>query len=742
MEKQGEIEIGKTNYFEVSFSALRKDVVNVLDFMERLKNEKDQNVVNVYLIERLMRLELAFICTYVQLSYSDLDQFEDKSDCFKSRVELPPPESPSYIQVFSSQYEILQNVSGNMKDFHGLIVIGCIEHDIVQYVSPQFQLIAERVALFLWDVRIDGDSRLFKLPHLLMKIIPVELEVMHICFTNLKASPSAEVGRFSKQLLETSPEVLREYLIHLQEHVVTVITASTSGPRNIHVMIEFLLIILTDLPKEIIHHDKLFDLLARAAALIREVSTLIHDLEEKSRNEESTNETSRTTLDLLKNIELLKEDLKYVYLKAPDSYQCCFPMHLLLIHLNDLLDSDSYSIALIKEEIRLVKEDLEFVRFIKEDVSQLPEKNPKNKSLIVVNSPKNPVERKSLTTGKILGKTTLAYKVYNDERVCSHFDLRAWLTVGQEYDEKKLLMKLFNQVTGDLKVRKDIDVADILRKHLIRKRYLIVLDDVWDTTTWDELTRPFPKVEKGSRIILTTRQKEVALHGKCYTDPLNLRLLKPEESWELLEKRAFGKESCPDELLNVGKEIAQNCKGLPLVADLIAGVIAGREKTKSEVDVRKVIGLSYDHLPHHLKPYFLCLARYPKDSVMDRDVLKAIWRAEGLGEQTGIKSVEEVMKVYLDNLISSSLVIAFNDIGMLNHLRYLYIGTEVKSLPSSISFLWNLEVLRAKNLESTLVLLPSIWDLLKLRMLSMVACSFYDLDTDELDSRGLKSLRT
>ncbi|PHT97537.1 hypothetical protein BC332_33539 [Capsicum chinense] len=311
------------------------------------------------------------------------------------------------------------------------------------------------------------------------------------------------------------------------------------------------------------------------------------------------------------------------------------------------------------------------VRFIKEDVSQLPEKNPKNKSLIVVNSPKNPVERKSLTTGKIL----VGFKVETNWLICKLTnglkDLYVIsITVGQEHDEKKLLMKVFNQVTGDLKFRKDIDVkfrkdidvADMLRKHLIGKRYLIVLDDVWDTTTWDELTRPFPKVEKGSRIIFTTRQKEVALHGKCYTDPLNLRLLKPEESWELLEKRAFGKESCPDELLNVGKEIAQNCKGLPLVADLIAGVIAGREKTKSEVDVRKVIGLSYDHLPHHLKPYFLCLARYPKDSVMDRDVLKAIWRAEGLGEQTGIKSVEEVMEVYLDNLISSSLVIAFNDI--------------------------------------------------------------------------------
>ncbi|KAF3625090.1 putative late blight resistance protein -like protein R1B-14-like [Capsicum annuum] len=273
--------------------------------------------------------------------------------------------------------------------------------------------------------------------------------------------------------------------------MVIVITISTSGARNTHVMIKFLLIILTDMPKEIIHHGKLFDLLARVGAFIREI------------------------------------------------------------------------------------------RLIKEEVSNISEKIPKNKSLVVVNSTKNPVERKSLTTGNIIvgfkeetnwliskltsgpkdldvisitgmpgsDKTTLAYKLYNDESVCSHFDLRAWCTVDQEYDKKK--------------------------------RYLIVLDDVWDIDTWDELTRPFPKVVNVSRIIFKTRQKEVAFHGKCNTDPLNLRLLSSEESWELLEKRAFGKESCPDEILDVGKEIALNCKGLPLVIDLIAGVIVGREKTKS-----------------------------------------------------------------------------------------------------------------------------------------------------------------
>ncbi|KAK4717549.1 hypothetical protein R3W88_015887 [Solanum pinnatisectum] len=631
-------------------------------------------------------------------------------------------------------------------------------------------------------------------------------------------------------------------------------------------------------------------------------------------------------------------------------------MHLLHRHLNDLLDSNAYSIDLIKEEIGLVKQDLDIIRsffvnvekglykdlwarvlevayeakdvidsiivrdngllhlifslpitikkinLIKEDISNLLEKIPKDRSLIVVkNSPKKSVESKSLTTGKITvgfeeetnwiirkltsgpadldvisitgmpgsGKTTLAYKIYNDKSVSSHFDLRAWCTVDQEYDEKKLLHKIFNQVSDlDSKLSANIDVADMLRKQLFGKRYLIVIDDVWDSTTWDDLTRPFPIVEKGSRIILTTREMEVALHGRRNTNPLNLRLLRPEESWELFEKRAFGKESCPDELFNVGKEIAQNCKGLPLVADLIAGVVARKEKKKtvwlevrnnlssfilnSEVEVMKVIELSYDHLPNHLKPCFLYLARFPKDSPMIILALKDFWRAEGLVEQTEMKSVEEVMTIYLDNLISSSLVFLFNEIGdhptcrlhdlvhdfclmkarkeklfdrisssappssssdlmprivtidcnseffllnnfvlfssnkirhsgkhlyslriigdklddrlsdichlrhlrllrvlyldpsfikvkdsllneicMLNHLRFLCIGTEVKSLPASLSNLWNLETLLVSNIGSTLVLLPRIWDLVKLRVLFMSACSFFDLNSDE-----------
>ncbi|KAF3624905.1 putative lysine-specific demethylase JMJ14-like [Capsicum annuum] len=1012
MENEGKREKGKANNCMVSFSALRMDVVNILDFMEMLKTEEeDQNVVNMAnKIEKAMKMVLAFICTYVQLSYCDFEQFEDKmtfkrqevedmlrpilndvdnnigckynmhhvlhsfthnmNDCISSNHHSKSSATMTeeqlnflllnlhhlskilseYIFPLDIKFEILQNVCVNIRNFHGLIMNGYVEHEIVEYVLPQLQPMAESVGRFLWNGYIDENSLHFKLPHLFLKIIPIELEVMHIYFTNLKGSTSEEVGRVINQLLETFPDILREYLIHLQEHMVTVVTPRASGARNIHVMMEFLLIILTDMPTDFIHHDKFFDLLARVGAHTREVSNLVWDL---SRNEASTNGTNRATLDLLDNIELLKEDLKHDYLKAAESSQCCFPlsdgllfMHLLHRHLTDLLGSNAYSISLIKEEIVQVKEDLEFIisgfvniereldkslwahvldvayeardvidsiivrdnallhlifslpitikkiKLIKEDVSNLLEKIPKNRSCIVVNSSKKPVESRSLPSGKIIvgfedetdwiiskltsgpkeldvisitgmpgsGKTTLAYKVYNDKSVSRHFDIRAWCTVDQVSDKKKLWVELLNLVAGSgLKFSEDIDVADMLRKQLFGKRYLIVLDDVWDSTTWDALTRPFPLCEIGSRIIFTTREKNVAIHGMRNTDPLNLRLLRPEESWELLEKRAFGEQSCPDELLDIGKEISQKCQGLPLVADLIAGVIARREKKKtvwleirnnlnsfifdSEVDVMKVIELSYDQLPHHLKPYLLYLACFSKDTAVRVDVLKLLLHSEGL--------VEDVMEDYLDNLISSSLVILFDEIGfystfqlhdlvygfclikareemlfnlvsssapssssdlfpwkmsiiyykehvglnnfvlldseknkylgkhlysltiagdkmddslsntchlrhlrllrvlkldpsfimvkdsllneicMLNHLRYLRIGTEVKSLPSSFSNLWNLENLWVTNKRSTLVLLPRIWDLVKLQVLAVDSCSFFHIDTNE-----------
>ncbi|KAK4372788.1 hypothetical protein RND71_008172 [Anisodus tanguticus] len=93
-----------------------------------------------------------------------------------------------------------------------------------------------------------------------------------------------------------------------------------------------------------------------------------------------------------------------------------------------------------------------------------------------------------------------------------------------------------------------------LQKELFGMRYLTVLDDLWDTATWDELTRPFPEFQKRSRIILTSRKKKVTLQGKCHSDPLYLRLL-------TLGERVFRGEHCPDELLDVREKQHKNVMG-------------------------------------------------------------------------------------------------------------------------------------------------------------------------------------
>ncbi|KAK4707265.1 hypothetical protein R3W88_033186 [Solanum pinnatisectum] len=81
-----EKEKGEASNLELSFSVIRKNVVDVLDFMEMLKNEEDQKAGVVNLIEKL-QLELAFICTYVQLPHSVLEEFEDIMTGKRQEVE-------------------------------------------------------------------------------------------------------------------------------------------------------------------------------------------------------------------------------------------------------------------------------------------------------------------------------------------------------------------------------------------------------------------------------------------------------------------------------------------------------------------------------------------------------------------------------------------------------------------------------------------------------------------------------
>ncbi|MCD7471154.1 hypothetical protein HAX54_011464 [Datura stramonium] len=70
-----------------------------------------------------------------------------------------------------------------------------------------------------------------------------------------------------------------------------------------------------------------------------------------------------------------------------------------------------------------------------------------------------------------LGKTTLAYKLFSDESVISHFDIRAQCCVSQVYKHMDLLLTNLHDATGVRdKFSTETDAAEELRRTLRAKR--------------------------------------------------------------------------------------------------------------------------------------------------------------------------------------------------------------------------------------------------------------------------------
>ncbi|KAG5588703.1 hypothetical protein H5410_049137 [Solanum commersonii] len=273
------------------------------------------------------------------------------------------------------------------------------------------------------------------------------------------------------------------------------------------------------------------------------------------------------------------------------------------------------------------------------------------------------------------GKTTIARKVYDNESIVSRFDVRAWCIISQTYSRKELLQEIFSQVTGYKdKVDEVGELADRLRKSLMGKRYLIVLDDMWDGMAWDDLILCFPDVGNRSRIVVTTRLERVGEYVKRYTDLYFLPFLTPDESCELLQKKVFQKEGFPPELQDACLAVAEKCKGLPLVIILVAGIIKGKKMDASWwYEVKDALfdyldresgeyslstmQLSYDNLPDYLKPCLLYMGMFPEDARIPVSKLINLWIAEGFVQNIRSRRLmEEAAEDYLKDLISSNVV--------------------------------------------------------------------------------------
>ncbi|KAL0425308.1 UNVERIFIED_CONTAM: putative late blight resistance proteinR1A-4 [Sesamum radiatum] len=275
-----------------------------------------------------------------------------------------------------------------------------------------------------------------------------------------------------------------------------------------------------------------------------------------------------------------------------------------------------------------------------------------------------------------IGKTTLAKNVYQDPFIVYHFDICAWVTVSQEYCLREILLCLLDcttkGLTTDMHKESDEELCMRLYKSLKGRRYLIVIDDIWMTKAWDDIKILFPDDNSGSRIMLTTRLSNLA----AYVDSCNLRhqmrFLNDDESWKLLQETACLEENYL-ELEKFGKEIAKNCRGLPLTIAVIGGVLSKLDKrqdvwehiaknvssvaTSNDDQCLKILYMSYNYLPHHLKPCFLYMGIFPEDYEIRVSKLIKLWVAEGFLKPITSQSLEEVAMKYLQDLIDRNLIL-------------------------------------------------------------------------------------
>ncbi|XP_048420320.1 putative disease resistance protein RGA4 isoform X1 [Pyrus x bretschneideri] len=279
-----------------------------------------------------------------------------------------------------------------------------------------------------------------------------------------------------------------------------------------------------------------------------------------------------------------------------------------------------------------------------------------------------------------LGKTTLAKSVYNEDSIHKFFEKKIWICVSDAFDVNFILHQMSEQLNRAKAPSKDNQHTLLLSldEELKDKKYLLVLDDVWNKNSklWESFMECLAKLSstKGSKIIVTTREDEVASISEKLLPRHELGKLSVDECWSIMKNRAFTNNIDP-KFDTIGREIAENCGGVPLVAKVLGGILQTKRSIEEwsslknnkiwnnllkeeDSSIMPVLRLSFDNLESSsLKQCFAYCSIFEKDLEIQRDNLIQLWMAQGLlrASHDESKDMEDTGNEYFDILLQSSL---------------------------------------------------------------------------------------
>ncbi|KAM1381567.1 hypothetical protein ACFX13_034693 [Malus domestica] len=271
------------------------------------------------------------------------------------------------------------------------------------------------------------------------------------------------------------------------------------------------------------------------------------------------------------------------------------------------------------------------------------------------------------------GKTTLVAKAFNDERVKRHFNCCAWITVSKTYvieDLFRSLIKEFHQgrmeeVPADINSMTYRELLQVLINYLESKRFVVVLDDVWDKKLWEEIKTSLQNRRLGSRIILTTRNEDVASYS------YGLESL----AWDLVEK----------------------CEGLPLALVALGDLMSSKNssewiKVYNSLNwhltnhpllepVKSILLLSFDDLPYrrvveHVKG--ITLEEVAEGYLMElifRGMLHVVWRNE-TGRPKACKMHDLMRELALSISEREKFCVVYDGIEVMEEVRARRLSTQ------------------------------------------------------------------
>ncbi|XP_048423555.1 putative disease resistance protein RGA3 [Pyrus x bretschneideri] len=287
-----------------------------------------------------------------------------------------------------------------------------------------------------------------------------------------------------------------------------------------------------------------------------------------------------------------------------------------------------------------------------------------------------------------LGKTTLAKSVYHHPEIERRFDTKIWICVSTPFEVKAILSGILEKIKPEKAgIKGKATICENLQEDLKGKRYLLILDDVWndDSDQWNDLMSCLSSVEdtQGSSILVTTRSAGVAsivetLPGR------DLEKLSDDECWRILKDKAFpnGSASVTQDQERMGREIAKKCAGVPLMAKVLGNMMRCKlsdgwqsiqESTiwnlpEGEKRIISVLKLSFDELRSpSLKQCFAYCSMFVKDDIIEKEDLIQLWMAQGLLQPFPNKSMEDVGYEYFNILLENSF---FQDVEMEGNTVY------------------------------------------------------------------------